>query len=121
MLFAYILLVAAAALLSSGNAQATGESRLLRSNKMTTDYSIEEERTLEGLEKAVIKNLPKQFTKMYHSSTKKNNTFASWYKGWKSVDEVTSYMKNQGLEFDTIAYFVQEYRKYITANGGRPY
>ncbi|KAL3669131.1 hypothetical protein V7S43_005515 [Phytophthora oleae] len=121
MRFAYILLVAAVTLLSSGNAQATagaeGESRLLRSHKTTAD-DVEEERRLE---KAVVKNLPEQFSNMYHSSTKMDNAFSSWYQGWRSVDDAVQYMKREGVEFDAIAYFVKKYRKYIKANGGQPY
>ncbi|KAL3669133.1 hypothetical protein V7S43_005517 [Phytophthora oleae] len=118
MRFAFLLLVAAVSLISSGDAvstQADVKSRLLRTHKKTDAYSTEEEER--GLDKSVIKKLPEQFKNMYKYPENLKNTLASWHSGLQSVDDAVMYMKSLNMDFDAIDHFVTEYRKYITIHG----
>ncbi|KAG7379502.1 hypothetical protein PHYPSEUDO_008512 [Phytophthora pseudosyringae] len=118
MRFAYVLLVAAATLVASGNALTTDADtgkRLLRSHKTvdTTNDAEEEER---ALDKSTVKKLPQLFQDMYKQPSRLDYIFSSWHSGLQSVDNVVEFMKKEGLEFDAIMHFVEAYRKYIAAH-----
>ncbi|OWZ02314.1 RxLR effector protein [Phytophthora megakarya] len=58
--------------------------------------------------------LPHQFKRMKTQPAYRNYIFENWRQGWKNLDEVTTYMKDQGLTDTAINQFKAAYSAYLT-------
>ncbi|KAG7375521.1 hypothetical protein PHYPSEUDO_000884 [Phytophthora pseudosyringae] len=113
MRISYVLLVAAATLLASGNALSTEtEKRSLRSYKAAADQE-EEERGISWIENM---GLPEMFKKMHKLPNHQRAIFASWMNGMQSVDDAVVFMKGQGLSGNTLEHFKDAYAAYRRSN-----
>ncbi|OWZ13864.1 RxLR effector protein [Phytophthora megakarya] len=113
----HILLVTTIALLIIGNALSTNTdagTRLLR--KVDNINAEDEERFQFNFSwwDDLVHRLPEQFQQMRTQPAYLNYIFESWRQGWKNLDDVTKFMKDEGLTDKAIGQFKVAYKAYIT-------
>ncbi|OWY99297.1 Avirulence (Avh) protein [Phytophthora megakarya] len=113
MRLSYIVLVAAATLVATGNAlsiEADVENRHLRSHKVDS-YNFEDAEERGGNDwKAVFKRL------LGNDAEYRKTIFASWKGGMQTVDDAATFMRGQGLKEAHVQQLKDAYAAYRRTN-----
>ncbi|KAL3656750.1 hypothetical protein V7S43_018309 [Phytophthora oleae] len=122
MRLSYLLLVAAAALLATGNAasiEADAGTRSLRSHTTRHNKAQDEERAFRytfSFRKwdDFFSSLPNQFERMRKEPSYLRQTFKNWRSGMGTSKEAVAYMRSQGLSEKAIDQFEDAFKSYLT-------
>ncbi|GMF41237.1 unnamed protein product [Phytophthora fragariaefolia] len=117
MRLSYIVLLAAASLMSTANASPAGKW-LLRSQK-TTDRGTarDEERGIKDVLDDLFYKLPNRFSRMKKEPSHQYAIFENWRKGLFTEDSAVKYMKDLGMKQDDIDHFITQYSNHVNAKG----